>query len=291
MKKLTLILVMMPALAFGQFKNPLSLTLYGGTSVAQQNANNQGYWYGLYADQALIAGNGWAFGLAVTASQSHYRGNDLSSKYEGINSNLGGGLFLGKYINYFFPKTDSYLGINSLIRRDLERGEGISPGGTYTMSQEDLLWTGEVNFNLLNRPKNIGDESGYNPNLFPRFQLRVAGQTPLRSAKTDYWNNVPITESLVWSKAALVIEAKQSLYQFGKKTLWEPKLIGGYHYYNGDRSNWTLYGLELGLKSPGKDNWLAINFMVKQQVGVYLENLNSRQFVIGLVFSPSNIAK
>lgn len=279
--------------AFSQFKNPLSVSFFSGTSIAQKNTNNLGYWYGLYLDHALIrTRNEFDIGLAAVASQSDFRSNDTSSSYKGQSSSLGGGLALGKYINYIGNKTDAYLGVNTLLRRDQDIGEGLSITngvlGEYSSTQTDLLLTGEVNFNILKRPKNLEDTTGYNQNLLPRMQIRLVFQESLNSDKSSFWNGNPINESLAWSKAAYTGEIRQSLYQFGKRVLLEPKIIGGYHYYRGNNSHWLLGGIDLGFKNQGRDNFLSLYLMIKQQTGNYQENLNSRQFVIGLNFSPSN---
>jgi len=281
---------------FGQFRDPLNVSLFTGTSVAQQNVNNQAYWYGLYLDHMFVrTRNEFDIGLAATASQSSFKSNDATSLYNGQSASLGGGLALSKHVYYLGPKHDGYFGATSLLRRDQDIGEGrsVTNGalGVYTMTQTDLLLSGELNLNLLKRVKSLEDTSDYNPNLLPRTQLRLVVQESLQSDKSSFWNNNPINESLVWSKAAYLGELRQSIYQFGNRVLLEPKLIAGYHYYRGNESHWLLGGAELGIKNLEMDNFLSLYFLVKQQMGNYQENLNSRQFIIGLNFSPSNLIR
>lgn len=294
MKKFIFFLfLLLPIVVFGQeFKAPINVSFFTGTSIAQKNSNNQSYWYGLYLDY-MFGKNGTYFGLASVASQSHYQSNTANSLYTGKNSSLGGGLAFGKYINYIGRKTDAYFGTNALLRYDQDIGEGSSVTngilGKYSMTRSDLLLSGELNINFLKRAKSKEDKSNYHPNLFPRTQIRLTFQEPLSSQQNSFWNEDPIVESLLWSKTAYAAELRQSICQFGGKTMLEPKAIVAYNYYQGDKSHWFLSGVEIGLKKQGRDNFLSVYFLMKRQIGNFQSHLNDSQFVIGLNITPSNI--
>jgi hypothetical protein len=65
----------------------------------------------------------------------------------------------------------------------------------------------------------------------------------------------------------------------------------GFHDYVGDNSRWISVGPEIALKKAGWDDFLSLYFFVKQEVGNYEANLNSRQFVFGVNLMPFNIKR
>lgn len=276
-------------------KDPLNISLFTGTSIAQKNTNNQGYWYGLYTDYMLVeTPRLWYFGLAALAVNSQFKNNDLTSSYEGTAYALGGGIAFGKYSYFVLPKHDSYTGANVLIKREQDIGEGLSVSGNsvgrYSMNQSDLILSGELNISLLKIPKGEKDTSRYNPKLFPKTQLRLIFQESLGTEKTSFWNDNPIAESLVWNKAAYTGEIRQSLYRLGNYNLSvEPKIITSYSYYKGNQSHWLTGGMEIGIRREWKEDFFSLYFLVKKQVGNFQENLNDTQFLLGVNFSPSNL--
>jgi hypothetical protein len=275
--------------ANSQFRENVNISLFTGGYVSQQNAYNKGHWYGIYAEYMPIkTPNGFNFGFCALASQVGFKSNDTLNSYQGSSTDFGFGLAGGKYSEYFISTHSSYLGFNLMIKNSQDIGEGLSIGndgklGEYDMRQKDIMISGEININLL---KNFG----YRENLFPRTQLRLTFQEPLNSDKNSFWNNTPIRESMLWNKAAYGAELKQSIVQIGNfDLLLEPKLYTGYYHYKGDKSNWFGIGPELALKKRGWDDFLAVYFLVKQQLGDYMPHFNQTQFVFGLNFMPFNI--
>lgn len=297
MKKIKLflffILFALTVPAIGQFRDKINISLFTGGSAAQQNGNNQGYWYGLYMDYMLITTpTNWNLGLCTLASQTGFKSNDANSNYNGGNFNLGAGITVGKYFEHLTNFKSGYFGSNLLIKSNQDIGEGQVTGfhgdvGKYSMTQQDIMIAGELNINILKRP---GGDSLWQNNIFPRSQLRLTFQEPLSTKKNSYWNNVPINESAMWNKASYGAEFKQSIYQIGHyDLLCEPKLIVGYNYFKGDQSNWWIAGGEIALKKRGWDDFLEIFFVVKQEFGKYTPNLNSTQFVLGMNIMLTNL--
>jgi len=293
-KKITYLLIfiflLVPWSTKGQFKHDVNVSFFTGGVVSQKNTNNQGGWYGVYADWMPIKGiTGFNFGLAFVASSVDFKSNDLKNKYNGSSTDFGLGLTFGKYNEFFSPNFASYFGANVLIKRSKDVGIGQSiignQLGNYKMSQEDWLLSTEVNFNLLKT-------FGWRERLFPRSQIRLAAQFPLKSKRDSYWNNKPILNSALWNKAAYSAELKQSIIRSdGLNQAIEAKLFSGYYYYRGNKSHWLAIGPEFSLKKEGSDDFLVVYFLVKQQVGHYDPHLSSTQFVIGINFIPSNIIR
>ncbi len=292
MKKLIVFLLATLALnVSAQFRDNVNVSLFAGGYAAQQNANNRGHWYGIYAEYMPIkTANGLNMGFCAVASQVGFKSNDTISSYEGSSTDFGAGLALGKYVEFLTSTHSGYFGSNLMIKSSQDIGEGVSLQsdgklGKYTMQQKDVLLSGELNINLL---KNFG----FRENLLPRTQLRLTFQTPLKSQKSSFWNETPIKESMLWNKAAYGAELKQSLVDIGRfDLLLEPKLYGGYYHYKGDNSNWVALGPELALKMRGWDDFLSVYCLVKQQIGDYERHYNSTQFVFGINFMPFNIKR
>lgn len=274
-----------------QFKKSVNVSLFTGGTVAQENTNNRGYWYGAYGEYMPIkTSKGLNLGIAALASQSRSKSNDLSSEYKARSTDLGIGFVGGKYNEFFTTTHSSYLGFNLMIKSSRDKGEGLSLGsdnnlGRYDSEQKDILLSGELNFNLLKT-------FGYRERMFPRTQLRLAFQETLNSNKVSFWDDAPIAKSALWNKAAYTAEIKQSIIQIGEfDLLLEPKLYAGYYHYKGDKSNWLSIGPEIALKKRGWDDFLSVYFLLKKQVGSYEPHHNSTQFVIGINFNPFNINK
>jgi len=285
---LMLIFVLAPWTAQGQFRNDINVSLFAGGTVAQQNVNNRGYWYGVYAEWLPIkTAAGFNFGFCVLASQVDFKSNDLMNKYWGTSTDFGAGIVMGKYSEFFSPNFASYLGFNALIKRSKDVGTGQSiidnyQLGTYKLTQEDWLLSTELNFNLLKT-------YGWRDQLFPRTQLRLVAQVPLKSKRESFWNDEPILNSAFWNKSSFSVELKQSICRTGYYTQFEPKVYAGYYNYHGDKSHWLAIGPEFALHKQGKDDFLAIYFLVKKQVGRFEPHLNQTQFVIGINFIPTNL--
>ncbi|MFA6514267.1 MAG: hypothetical protein WCT50_03215 [Patescibacteria group bacterium] len=285
---LALLVVATMSESFGQFRDNANLSLFTGGYAAQQNGNNNGYWYGLYAEYMPIKTvNGLNLGLCAVADRVNFKSNTTLSSYNGGSDEFGAGIAMGKYSEYFTQKHSAYFGANLMLKSIKDNGTGLSMQsdgklGTYTMVQEDLMFSAELNINLL---KTFG-------NIFPRSQWKLSYKKPLKSEKTSFWNKAPIKESMIWSKAAIGAEFKQSIVQIGRlNTMVEPKLMIGYQHYVGDDSDWLSAGPEIALKKLGWDDFLSIYVFAKKQVGNFPANLNSLQFVAGLNLNLSNLKK
>src|SRR5680860_86650 len=277
--------------ASSQFRDNVNVSMFTGGYFDPQNANNNGYWYGAYAEYMPIkTTNGFNLGFCAVISQVEFQSNDTLNSYEGSSTDFGFGIAGGKYSEYFTMNHSSYFGFNLMLKKSQDKGLGMSVGndgelGKYDMQQNDVLLSGEINMNLLKR-------FGYRENLLPRTQLRVTYQTPLKSNKSSFWNDVQIYESMLWNKAACGVELKQSIVQIGRfNFLVEPKVYSGYYHYKGDKSNWVAIGPELAFKKRGWDDFLAIYCLLKQQVGDYKPHFNETQIVFGLNFMPFNIKR
>jgi hypothetical protein len=277
--------------AFAQFRERVNLSLFAGGYAAQQNANNRGSWYGMYIDYMPVkTETGWLLGFCAVADRVYFKSNTTLSRYDGSSDEIGGGLAGGKWSEFLTQKYSGYFGANLMIKNVRDQGTGKSVQqdgqlGVYTMNQEDLMLSGELNINLLKA-------FGIRENLLPRSQLKLTYQSSLKSSKTSFWNNSPIKESMIWNKAAYGAEFKQSVVQIGRgNTLVEPKIMVGYHHYVGDDSQWLSAGPEIAFKKRGWDDFLSLYFFVKQEVGNYEANLNSRQFVFGINLMPFNIKR
>lgn len=274
-----------------QFRDNVNLSLFAGGYAAQKNGNNNGYWYGMYGEfMPIKTSNGLNLGFCVLASRVQFKSNDLRNTYQGSSNDFGAGLSFGKYTEFFTQKYSSYVGMNAMIKSSKDDGLGRTllqnnTIGEYSMTQKDLMFSTELNINLLKT-------FGIRENLFPRSQLKFGYQKPLKTEKTSFWNKTFIQESMIWNKAAFSTEFKQSLVQIGRlNTLVEPKAMLGFNYYKGDDSKWLYYGPEIAFKNRGWDDFLTFYCLVKQQVGSFRRNVNERQFVFGMNFIPSNIKK
>lgn len=300
MKKIIAVLaaVCLGVLAFGQetrpfaeFRGRTTLSAFAGGYAAQQNANNQGKWYGLYAEYLPLRLMFTEYehlnlGFSGLASHSEYVGNDTRSRYQSESSEFGLGLATGFYTYRLTPNSAFYLGANALLKDQQEIGLGTNAGaeGRYLAKEDNLLFSGEINLNILKTY-----ESGRKD--WPRTQLRLMYQQALRSQKDAFWNATPLAESSSWNRTAYMAEWKQSFYRFGKRNHFEPKLVASYHYYAGDKSNWLILGPEFALRKLNWDDYLNLSFLVKKQVGNFAPNLNSTLFMIQVNFAPLNITR
>lgn len=294
MKKKFFLLVLMTTLVvgsvFGQFRERVNLSLFAGGYAAQQNAYTNGKWGGMYIDYMPVkTDNGWLLGFCAVADRVYFKSNTTLSRYDGSSNEMGVGLAGGKWSEFLTQRYSGYFGANLMLKSVMDKGVGqsVQPDGKlgeYKADQEDLLLSGELNINLL---KAFGVRK-----IFPRSQLKLTGQTSLKSEKTSFWNNSPIKESMIWNKAAYGAEFKQSITNIGRgNTLVEPKIMIGYHHYVGDNSRWISVGPEISLKKVGWDDFLSVYCFWKQQIGNFEPNLNSRQIVFGINLMPFNIKR
>lgn len=286
-----LVFLLLPWNIQAQFRNNTNVSFFSGGTVSQQNVNNVGGWYGVYAEWMPIrTQTGFNAGLAFVASSVDFKSNDLKNKYNGSSTDFGLGLVIGKYNEFFSQNFASYIGANVLLKRSKDTGIGYSilennQLGNYKMSQEDWLISTELNINFLKT-------FGWRERLFPRTQLRLVAQFPIKSKRDSYWNNDPILNSAMWNKTAYSAELKQSILRSnGFDNFFETKLFTGYYYYRGNKASWIGFGPEFSLKKEGRDDYIALYFLVKKQVGHFEPHLSATQFVIGLNFMPSNLSR
>lgn len=284
-KILILLFLLWPISSQGQWiDHTINLSVFTGKHYAQQNAYNNGYWYGLYAEYSPIRTiEGFNLGLALLASHSEFKSNDKLQKYSGKSSQFGTGISSGKYWEFFSLNHSAYLGGNLMLRKNYDQGLGNSLPGQYLMTQEDFILSAEISFNLL---KNFGR----NENLFPRTQIKFSWQKPLDSKKIDFWNQQEIPESMIWNKAAREIGIKKSFINLGKfENQVQLKALSSYQFYRGDKSHWIVIGPEISLKKWEKDDYLTFYVLLKQKVGYFKPGLSDTQFVFGINFMPINI--
>ncbi len=289
MKKLVIIISLIflawPISSQAQWRHDkINLSVFAGNYLAKQNKNNKGYWYGLYVEYLPVRRPSQInFGLALLASHADFKSNDQLNRYEGKSSQFGLGLSGGKYWEVFSVKNSAYLGSNLMLKKSFDQGFGQSIPGDYHMTQEDLIVSGEINFNIM---KNYH----HSKNLFPRTQVKFTWQKPISSKKIDFWNGEPISESMIWNKAAIASKIKQSLFNVDKIDYQlQTKALFGHQFYRGDDSHWLVFGPELSLKKSNRDDYLSFYLFVKQRVGDFKPGLNNTQFVFGVNFMPMNI--
>lgn len=291
MKKLFFLLLALAiaSVSSAQFRDNVNVSIFDGAYVAEKNGNNNGGWYGMYAEYMPIkTADGLNIGFCAVASQVGFKTESKNSIYEGSSTDFGAGLAAGKYVEVLTQSHSGYFGLNLMLKKSQDMGEGQAVGndnlvGYYDAKQKDLMLSGELNLNFLKT-------FGFRENLLPRTQLRLTAQRPLNSEKTSFWNNSPIKESVMWNKSAYGAELKQSIVQIGRmNTLLEPKLYLGYYHYTGDKSHWVAIGPEFALKKRGWDDFLTVYALYKMQTGDFISHANDRQFVVGLNFMPFNI--
>jgi hypothetical protein len=276
---------------FVDFRGKTMISIFAGGYAAQKNGNNHGDWYGMYLEHLPIRFlfseyDHLDLGVCTLASKSVYQGNDETSKYSSTNYEFGLGLAGGFYNYRFFKSSAFYLGANTLIKdgQEIEDGSTSTSTGRYLSKEGYLMLSSELNLNVMKTY-----ESGLR--ILPRTQLRLIYQKPLKIERDAYWNATPLSESGIWDKTAYMSEFKMSIYRFGESSFFEPKLVAAYHYYEGDKSQWAIGGIEFALRKLNWDDFLSISFTVKRQVGNYSSNLNDTQFTFGLNFMPFNFRR
>ena len=269
----------------GQFKEEVNVSLFAGGYFAQQNTNNQGGWYGIYAEYLPFkTSDHVSFGFSFLYSKSRFENNTQTYRYEGSSSQIGAGITVGKYWDFFSLRHSAFLGTNIMLKKTEDQGRGDGHNGSvYEMTQEDYIVSFDLNFNLLKT-------YGYSHNIFPRTQFKLGWQKPLAFYKEDYWNGDEIPESVIWDKAGFSSEIKLSLIEAGLfENLRQYKVFLGYQYFRGDRSHWLITGPEMSFLKMEKDDWLSINLFVKQRIGNFEPSLNDTHFGVNLVFTFTNL--
>ncbi len=281
MKKILIILIFflyaLPLKA--QYSEEMNLSIFSGAYFAPKNTNNMGYWYGLYGEYLPIKTyEGFRFGFAVLATNGEFRNNTKTTKYKSQGYQFGFGLSGGKYWEYFSLKNSAYLGMNLMLRKTQDLGNGQYFYDHYQMKQNDLLLSTEVNFSVLK-------SYGFNPKLFNKRQYKISVVFPLSSDKEDYWNNELIPESISWNKASFQTRIKLNIYEFGRfENKFPIKTHLGYQYYSGDKSKWLVYGPEAAFRKFNKDDSIILNLFVKQRIGSFDPSLNDLQIGFNLNF-------
>lgn len=303
MRKVLLVLITMLSVAYAvgqgtksarplvEYRGTTMVSVFAGGHVAQKNVNNRGNWYGIYLEhlplQLLISEyKHLNLGLTALAAKSLYEGNDQEHKNSNTDYSFGFGIGGGFY-NYRFSKNSAiYIGANSLIKRGQEiiNGRTSESAGRYLADGQYIVWSSELNINVMKTY-----ESGLRN--WPRTQLRLVYQKPIQNKRDAFWDAVPLSESAVWDKTVYMSELKASFYRYGKRVILEPKVITGYHFYEGDNSQWIIAGLELALRKFNWDDFLSVSFSLKRQVGDYTPNLNETQFLLGINFMPFNLKR
>ncbi len=286
MKKIFVLILSLLALGVSaQFRDMSNLSLFYGQFASLQNGNNKGNWKGAYFEYMPIqTESGLRFGVCVVGARSAFNSNDTISVYQGKVSDIAVGLAGGKYFEYISLNHSAYIGANLMIKSSSDNGSGYTVGtgaGRFQNQQEDLLLASELNFNLL--------KNGFGWNeFFPRTQVRVAHQFSLKNQKESYWQGKQVASTL-WNKSSFALELKQSLVALGQNILFEPKVNAFYHFYQGDKSNWLIFGPEIGFKRSGWDDFLTLSLMLKRQVGSFRDNLNKDQLVLMVNLNPVNL--
>ncbi len=277
------LIIVCGAKAQNDFRNRMNVSLFGGYFAEQQNANNNGNYYGAYLDyQALKTWDGWSLGPYLIYNRSGFEKNLIP--YSANSTEMGGGLTLGYYSEYFTSSYAMFTGLNLGYKHCEESGESLvlhgPKKGHYLGKQTDHMLTGSINSNLLKT-------WGRWPKLFPRTQLILGFQIPLRSEKKAYWNETLIPDSTYkpWNKTFYDAFLKQSIadWAWGKDLYCSPKLVAYYSYSGGnsvgDRSLYAI-GAEISWHKPGKDDWLALNLLYK-----FNDDPLKRSFAFGASFN------
>jgi len=283
---------LVPNFSSGQnaFQEKVNVAFFTGGFVRQQNTNNNGYWYGIYTDYVpLKSPNGWAGGIFGLVSIYRFQDNDLENIYQGHGREIAGGLSFGKYSEYFSLRHSAFLGCNLGIRQSWDYGNGQNAYGKSEVLQKDLMFSVNLNFNLL---KN----NGMHPRIFPRTQIMINYQRPIESSASATWNSKPVEDQGVWQKGFQEIIIKESICDIGinrgRDLFLEPKVLVSYRYENGNKNSYLVTGQEISLRKEGRDDFLAIFFT--QKLGLKEQNFlgkpgRSLHFMMGLNFCPFNI--
>jgi len=288
-----LLLLAVPLLSLGQsysFGERVNLAFFTGGFARQQNSNNNGYWYGAYADFVPIRSyTGWSGGIFGLVSIYQFQDNDLENIYNGHGRELGGGLSIGKYSEYFGLRHSAFIGCNLGLRQSQDHGIGKNKYGQSEVLQEDWMFSINLNFNILKT-------NGLYLNLFPRTQIMLNYQEPFKSEVSAAWNGKSLNEQVPWKKGFSELVAKESIVDIpinrGRDLFLEPKLLAAYRYEKGNRDTFWVTGLEIGLRKADKDDFLAIFFT--QKINTQKQDFLGKQshpvyFMVGLNFCPFNI--
>jgi len=279
MKKLIMLvaLTLVGTAMFGQYYHERNIVAFGGYLFEPQTSQNNGHYYGLYADWQLFRrstilrdlgdgwmaessnGSVWTVGpYAVINRSAFYQSQSL---YSGKILEAGGGMIVGYYKGEFTNRHGLFIGSSLGAKYAWDNGEGRL-SGLYEGRQRDLLLAANLNINLL--------KSRANDRLLPRTQVVITYQKPISkfSSKFASWNSSEIPGQSVWDKTYLEIIARQSIYdiplgRYDDLSL-SPKLIGLYSYSAGNQEQCVGLGGEVSLHRPGRDDYFTLFCLYKQ---------------------------
>jgi|GEM_PF-1144122 len=279
MKKIIFIIALAFAgtIAHGQnYYHERNVVAFGGYMIGPSNSQNNGHYYGLYADWQLFrrstilrdlgdgwkvessSGSIWTIGPYVVINRSAFY--ESQSQYSGKILEAGGGVIVGYYKGEFTNKHSLFIGSSLGARYNWDNGTGALEG-VYEGRQRDLLLAANLNINLL--------KSAPSGRLLPRTQVVITYQKPISkfSSKFATWNNNEIPEQTVWDKTYLEVIARQSILDItlGKYNdmFLSPKLIGLYSYSVGNNEQCFGLGGEVSLHRPGRDDYFTLFSLYK----------------------------
>ena len=259
------------------FQEKTNFVFFAGT-VKSEQTDQLGHYYGLYADYLAYKSNDHRFSVGPYAVIS--RSDSRYQEANGLNRNLeyGGGLSFGYYEPDFSFRYQSFLGFSFGITKGVEKQELQMREGLFEAWQDDLFFSGSLNFNLLKA-------FGTRPNLFPRSQIQLRYKTPISSDKVAYWEGRGI-ETYVWDKTYLEVLAKQSIYKdlltWRSNIYYSPKLVFSYNYSKGDKRDFYGLGLEISLAREYRDDFLSLGVLYK------VSEITDNYFIVSLNFNLSS---
>jgi hypothetical protein len=279
MRKIILLiaLALVGTMAFGQYYHERNIVAFGGYLFEPSNSQNNGHYYGLYADWQLFRrstilrdlgdgwmaessdGSVWTVGPYVVVNRSAFY--QSLNRYSGKILEAGGGMIVGYYKGEFTNRHSLFIGSSLGAKYAWDNGEGRL-SGLYEGRQRDLLLAVNLNINLL--------KSQANDRLLPRTQVVVTYQKPFSkfSSKFAAWNDSEIPGQIVWDKTYLEIVVRQSIYDISLSKyddlFLSPKLIGLYSYSTGNKEKCVGLGGEVSLHRPGRDDYFTLFCLYKQ---------------------------
>lgn len=235
---------------YEMFKDRWNVVGYGGYFMKQQNTNENGKYGGIYADYYFLKTlSGFSLGISGNATWMGFTQN--LSKYEGKGVEVGSRVVFGYFDQYLSYTHQAFFGLSAGIKYSHDEGTG-KVGGIYYMSQEDYLFYGSLDIDLLKA-------WGKHENLLPRTQLIINFQTPFRSDRAALWNDKPIV-SEIWGKGYYEALLKQSIvsWPWSSDLKCDFKVTGLYHHERHGAFDSFGGGIEVSLHRQYKDDFLTV---------------------------------